>query len=104
MRDSFATARFATIKRNTPKLRERTPGALAQTSEQSVSIARPLEPIRPAGGSGRPIAVLARPLPDMSNFAAEFFEYCAGRARAPKVFAKLQAFGAKLLAMQRAPL
>jgi hypothetical protein len=40
----------------------------------------------------------------MRNFAAEFFEYCAGRACVPKAFAKVWAFGAKLLAMQRAPL
>jgi hypothetical protein len=46
----------------------------------------------------------SRPLPDMRIFGAEFFEYCADRRSTPEAFAKVQAFGAKLLAMQRAPL
>jgi hypothetical protein len=40
----------------------------------------------------------------MRIFGAEFFEYCADRRSTPEAFAKVQAFGAKLLAMQRAPL
>jgi hypothetical protein len=40
----------------------------------------------------------------MSNFPAELFYYCAGRTGMAGSSAKVQAFGAKLLAMQRAPL
>ena len=46
----------------------------------------------------------SQPLPDMSHFAPEFFEYCAGRSVSPAGFAKVTVFRAKLLAMQRAPL
>jgi hypothetical protein len=46
----------------------------------------------------------SQPLPDVRNFAAEFIEYCAGRGCAPRAFAKVSAFRAKLLAMQRASL
>jgi hypothetical protein len=55
-------------------------------------------------GRGRGSWRLPDILPDMSNFAAEFFEYCAGRACAPRMFAKVWGFRAKLLAMQRASL
>jgi hypothetical protein len=40
----------------------------------------------------------------MRNFAGELFDYCAWRTGIPGSSAKVQAFGAKLLAMQRGPL
>jgi len=96
----FRDDEIRAVKRHPPKLRCRRLGALVQTSEQSVSVARQLPPISP------PEAATAgsRPLPDMRIFAAEFFEYCADRRSTPEAFAKVQAFGAKLLAMQRASL
>jgi hypothetical protein len=40
----------------------------------------------------------------MSNFTAELFDYCAGWTGMAGSSAKVQAFRAKLLAMQRASL
>ena len=52
---------------------------------------------------GQPSAGL-QPLPDMSHFAAEFYEYCAAPAARPLTFPKVWPYRVKLLAMQREPL
>jgi hypothetical protein len=44
------------------------------------------------------------PLPEMSHFAAEFYECCASLAGRPLRFPKVWPSRAKLLAMQRDPL
>src|SRR5487761_2268474 len=41
-------------------------------------------------------------LPEMSHFAAEFYECCVDRNSRPLTFSKVRAFRAKLLAMPRA--
>jgi hypothetical protein len=56
---------------------------------------------RHAAGARRPTG---SPLPEMSHFAAEFYECCANPGSRPLTFAKVFAQPAKLLAMPRDPL
>jgi len=69
---------------------------MAQKSEQDQAVAADTRGGQPLSGS--------QALPDMSHFAAEFYECCATLAGGLLTFPKVSPHAAKLLAMQREPL